>query len=400
VFPRISSPRGRRLIVGGFAVVAFAGLMSLDSLSARAQTPADHPVYLPGALKAASFPHVRSVTATATDLATPVPTSTGPTPTRTPPPTDTPTPRPTTIGGHVGHAEGQEIVLQVGFTDTDEAGEVWEEMNGTPWFTLYGDGRVIAQHELGDLEKKLYEGQVDEDMIQAWLQEMVYGAHIYEIPDDANLYHPAGIGKPILYVYVATTGGGGARMTIPGYRDWERHPVTDHPYNDPIQRALTMVEDMQTWAKEQATAPYESDSYTLIVQWAHPERLPNAPSWDGPPVRHIAEAAPTAQSNYVDHVPGHKFVSGDDGRELEALVRPAWLQSWGIYNLAAEFTIGGRNYDIGLRQEVPGGSPFLSDVRRRDWYRRDVGWFPGAPSALPPADPRRLPRGQPLFRTL
>jgi hypothetical protein len=82
-------------------------------------------------------------------------------------------------------------------------------------------------------------------------------------------------------------------------------------------------------------------------------------------------AAPTAASNYVDHVPAHRFYGREQGLELRAIVVPEAEQTWGIYNRAAEFDEAGRHYAVGIRQELPGDSLFLPDTKRISWYRRD-----------------------------
>jgi hypothetical protein len=387
---------GRRIglrlagVVGALAIGCVLALLQRAPAAAQSESP----IYLPASLKRAGFPRVSPPTTVApsnTPFSTVAPTSTGPTPTRTPENTITPTPRPTTGGGHVGHPDGSEIIFQIGYTESDEISETWEEMNGTPYFTLYGDGRVIIQQAIPDAEKDLFEGRVDEETVQTWLQEMVYGVRIYNIADDADLGHPGSLGKPVLHVYVNTTGGGGKRMRIPGFIHWRQREVREHPFNASIQRLMGLMRELDTWAETEATVPFEPESYTLIVQWAWPELLTTAPPWEGPSVRHIAFAAPTAQSNYENHVPGHKTLDSEQGPEYEALVRPEWERSWVIYNVAAEFKLGSEYFDIGVRREVPGGSMFLPDVTRRDWYRRDVGAAPGVPSLLDPRHWDALP---------
>jgi hypothetical protein len=139
---------------------------------------------------------------------------------------------------------------------------------------------------------------------------------------------------------------------------------------------------LEEWGRANLTEPYRPEEYTLIVQHQNPNLLPEAPPWPSIALRALAEAAPTAASNYVDHVPAHKFVGAVFGRELLAIVLPEAESTWGIYNRAAEFDEGGRHYAVGIRQEIPGDSLFLPGVKRTNWYRRDGDDLLSAADAL------------------
>jgi hypothetical protein len=283
----------------------------------------------------------------------------------------------------VSYPEGQTVVLQIGITETDQPGGVWEEMHGTPWFTLYGDGTVIASTVLPDPAQTLYVGHVDDEQIQVWLRELVYGSLIYSMPSDGQeLVHPGSLGKPVLGIYINTTGGRDKLVEIPGFMHWDRRPPTQHPYLSSVVRMVGFARHLEEWGRANLTEPYRPEEYTLIVQHQNPNLLPEAPPWPSIALRALAEAAPTAASNYVDHVPAHKFVGAVFGRELLAIVLPEAESTWGIYNRAAEFDEGGRHYAVGIRQEIPGDSLFLPGVKRTNWYRRDGDDLLSAADAL------------------
>ncbi len=336
-----------------------------------AQGPQSLSVYLPASMKKGALVGVRPLpSATRRPPAT---ATEGPTSTRTPLNDASPTPSTTPAGGDVGHADDDTIILQIGITETDQPSGVWEEMNGTPWFTLYGDGTVIASKLLPDPAQALFTARVSEEQIQVWLRELSYGVNLYNFPDDPTLIEHAGsLGKPVLHFYMNTTGGRDKLVELRGFRHWERRPPDDHPWRAPITRLLGFTRGLEAWGQANLTTPYEPEEYALIVQHQNPELLPEAPPWDGIALNPIAMAAPTAASNYVDHVPAHKFIGAAFGRELQAIVEPEWRATWGIYNLAAEFDQVGRHYAVGIRQELPGESLFLPAFKRANWWRRDA----------------------------
>jgi hypothetical protein len=375
------------LTLGFAASLALWAALAPPAQGARSTGPSQNPeikVYLPAAIKKASFPRVHAnPTATATRPGGPRPTD-GPTPSRTPVASSTPVPSATPAGGYVAYPNGaDDVVMQLGITETDQPSGVWEEMHGTPWFTLYGDGTVIASTVLPDPAQTLYVGHVDDDQIQVWLRELVYGSLVYSMPNDGQeLVHPGSLGKPVLGIYVNTTGGREKLVEIPGFMHWERRPPTDHPYLAAVVRMVGFMRHLEEWGGANLTELYEPEEYTLIVQHQNPNLLPDAPPWPSIALRALAAAAPTAASNYVDHVPAHKFVGATFGRELRAIVLPEAETTWGIYNRAAEFDEGGRHYAVGIRQEIPGNSMFLSSVKRTNWYRRDGDDLRAAGAAL------------------
>ncbi|MFQ5460543.1 MAG: hypothetical protein ACE5EL_07085, partial [Anaerolineae bacterium] len=355
--PRRAPPQTRPLVTGLMAAAAGIIAALAAGTSPAAGQAGDGPdLYLPAAANRGQF-HAPGPMPTATNTRVPVYTATsGPSPTRTPEPSATPTTQPTPPGGYVGYPkEAGTIVLQIGYTETDQPGEVWEEMNGTPWFTLYGDGTVIAGHDLPDRAQPLFTTQVDEEQIEVWLRELSFGINFYNFPDDpAALEHPGSLGKPVMHFYMNTTGGRGRRVEIRGYRHWERRPVQGHPYAAAITRLMAFARTLEAWNGDNLTAEYEPEDYTLIVQHQNPKLLPEAPPWPSIGLRAIAAAAPTAASNYVDRVPAHKFVGKTFGEDLRAIVVPEADTTWGIYNQAAEFDQGGRHYAVGIRKELPG----------------------------------------------
>jgi hypothetical protein len=137
-----------------------------------------------------------------------------------------------------------------------------------------------------------------------------------------------------------------------------------------------------------SATPFAPDCYTVLAQqmYGFEDLASQFDSWEHElNVRAIAEAAPTAASNYVGKVVGHRFVEGNLGLQIRDAVRPQWEFWFGAENMAAPYSIGGRPYAVGARQEVPGGSRFLPnegfDTRGSFWYRRDPG--SGACASLP-----------------
>lgn len=370
----LASARTLGLVGAGFAAagIAFAALVA--PVGSQPSEPAQGEqlgVYLPASMKGGNLLGVRPLpSATQRPHATDTP---GPTSTRTPADVASPTPSTTPAGGEVGHANDDTIILQIGITESDQPGAVWEEMNGTPWFTLYGDGTVIASKVLPDPAQDLFTTRVAEEQIQIWLRELSYGVSLYDFPEDpAELEHPRSLGKPVLHIYMNTTGGRAKLVELRGFRHWERQPPEDNAWRASVIRLLGFARNLEAWGHANLLEAYEPEEYALIVQHQNPQLLPEAPPWDGIALNPIAMAAPTAASNYVDHVPAHKFIGATFGHELQAKVIPEWEATWGIYNKAAEFDQDGRHYAVGIRQEIPGESLFLPPAKRAFWWRRDA----------------------------
>jgi hypothetical protein len=310
--------------------------------------------------------------------ATPGPTATTPsgtarpTGTNTPPATLTPPPEPTLGGGRVEYRNTpSQIVMQIGFTGSDEPDMTGEELNGTPWFTLYGDGTVIVGHEILDNEQPLYTVKVDDAQMQLWLRELVHGVRI-DLFAAQPYSHPAGIGRPTLHVYLDST-----ELThgvhITDFTRWEREPVLEHSHNTAIRRLIALARNIEAWAEVTATDVYVPQAYTLLVRKPEVPVLPGGqPPWTGLDIRPIAARAPRAGAVNIGLLPGHHFTDRAEGEALRALIEPEWRRSWSVYGLSAEFRLGDV-YWIALRKEVPGQSYFLPSDKRAQWYRRDDG---------------------------
>ncbi len=197
---RHRQPSRQRLLLASLTI-ATAVLTVLAALPQQVRADVFMPLLMNGRERPLPAPPTAEPTATRVPTATldpSVPTNTSraptrtPRPTNTPLPTDTPGPSPTATlsGGQVDHPTGSEaIVLQIGWRDEFSGyfSDVWEEMNGTPWITVYGDGRVIASKGLPNREQDLLVGQMDEYTVQRWLRALAYDAQFFSLGDDVSL---------------------------------------------------------------------------------------------------------------------------------------------------------------------------------------------------------------------
>ncbi len=371
--------RTRLALVGGLLAIATIAALATATAPVAGQG-AYTDLYMPLAMSGSEMlsgqgepPFVPTlVPPTVTSTSTPLPTATN-----TLPPTDGPTategplPTPTLPGAPVTYpTDPDTIVMQIGWTATDQIGEVWEEMNGTPWFTLYGDGRLIAGHTLFDRKQELFDGQVDDYRIQLWLRHLTYDVGFFTLK---RVYaHPRST-KPILHFYVNTRGGY-RRVSLQGFRRWETHEAPDEPDRANVVMLAQFARSLEEYVADRLENPYSPTWYTILAQKVNPKMLDTAPRWQGKVnVAAIAAAAPTAASNYVDKVVGHKFVKADLGKEVQDYVVPFADEMFPFSNRAGYFSAGGRHHSVGARQEVPGGSQFLPDQDRSFWYRSDPG---------------------------
>jgi len=306
---------------------------------------------------------------------TPPGSTQAPEPSATGRPTNTrePTGTPTLQGAPIDHPTGSgTIILQLGWTQTDQPGQVWEEMNGTPWLTLYGDGHLVASDGLFNPRQELLELQVDEYTIQRWLRELTYVVGVFSL--EKEYYEHVQGSKPVVHLYVDVTGGD-KRLDLAGFREFERRGAGLPEDTQLIQftRFVRLVEAQLKNELLPRGTPFVPDRYTILVQQLIPPQLVDAPRWDyALNIRAIAEAAPTAASNYEDHVVAHKFADKRLGEDIRDVVLPEWEKTWTFYAKAAEFAYANKRYAVGARQEVPGGSLFLPDAKRDAWYRRDA----------------------------
>ncbi len=263
------------------------------------------------------------------------------------------------------------VIIQVGWTDTDQPGHAWEEMNGTPFFTLFGDGRLIAGHALFDWEQPLYEGQVDEDRIQEWLRELTYDIQFFTLED--RYEHPD-YTKFVTHVYVRY--GRGARdfgrLSIAGFPRWLRDPLPDMDDAEQVRQAAEFVKHLEAFATRTLDTPFSPQRFTVLSMEVNPY-LPSPPRWTHSlDIRAISDSAPRRYGGgYVHGPPGHLVMDTARGVEIRDIVAVDAQRDWPGLNLAAEYAYGGQRFVVGVRQEIPGESFFLPDEVRAEWYRED-----------------------------
>ncbi len=266
------------------------------------------------------------------------------------------------------------IVLQLGRSETSQGGEAWEEMNGTPYLPLYGDGRVIAGRYLFGFDQTLFETRLDEAAVQELLKPLHYGIDVFDL---GSIYRHPDNSQFIGHLFLRYGSGEDdwKRMSVTGMSRWLRDtdPPDDIEDGERVQQLVRWMyglEDSLTIALDQ---PFAVEQYTII---AH-EVLPNgdAPAWPlALDVKAISDSAPlrTADGN-VHGPPGHRFVGADEGAAVrEVTVRDATTHHAGLNMAAAYSAPGTRNHIVvGARPEVPGGSRFLTDRVYDRWYRDD-----------------------------
>lgn len=310
-------------------------------------------------------------TARALPSYTPTRTQT-PLPTLTPSITPTPGPSPTPTLPPVGHPDDPEtIILQVGWSDTNQPGHTWEEMNGTPFFTLYGDGRLIGGHVLFNWRQRLYEGRVDEAQIQDWLRRLTYGIGFFRL--EAEYEHPD-YTKLDAHVYVRYGPGGAdyGRVSIGGFTEWLSDEVPYQPDVEAVKQLAEFVKELETFSDANLVSEHYPEHYTVLSMEVN-RYLPSPPEWENElDIIAISDSAPRRRGGgYVHGPPGHLVVDSEQGLELWDYVTNDARRDWPGLNQAAEYLAGGRRFVVGVRQEVPGESPFLPAALREEWYRKD-----------------------------
>lgn len=309
----------------------------------------------------------RTATPTATRTATRLPTRT-PTASHTPGPSPTPTRR----GGFVAHpTDPATIILQVGWSDSEQPGAAWEEMNGTPFFTLYGDGELIAGPRLFDWEHKLLAGRVDEEQIQAWLQHLTYEVGFFRLAE--RYEHPNQATFAVhVYVRFGDRPRDFGRVSLAGYPLWLQEPLPPGEQAEQAGALARFVQRLEAFAASTLRNSYEPASYTVISHEIY-GLLAAPPTWSHPlDIVAISDRAPLRPiGGNVRGPPGHQIVDASLGRELQAIVTADARRYWPGLNLAAEYVARRRRFVVGIRPEVPGESPFLPDSLREVWYRRD-----------------------------
>ncbi len=365
--PPISRTRTATVVTILLAAVAAAAALSPPSTSGQ-EPPTETIIHLPLSVKdfAGPYPTVQPYEGTRAPTRTVRPTRTN-----RPTATTGPTATPFLPGEPVEHPTNRSsIVMQIGWTATNQVSSVWQQMEGTPWLTLYGDGRLIAGHNLIRREQRLYEGQVTEFDIQRWLRHLAYMIGIFQMEDE---YDHTLATKPEVHIFV-NVDGGYKRVTIRGYDYWLERKAPDFPGASGVKRLAEWIKNLEGEAQILATEEYQPREYTILAQQLRPNPiLPEAPHWPHSyiSIEAVADAAPLAPPSPVDRLVGHMFVDGDTGKEIWDIVVPVADQQFPLDNRSAQFESGGRHFGVGARQEVPGGSRFLPDYYRH-WYRSDI----------------------------
>ena len=268
------------------------------------------------------------------------------------------------------------IVLQLGRSETSQPGEAWEEMNGTPYLTLYGDGRLIAGRYLLGFDQSLYETQLDEAQMNALLVPLHFDVDVFTLRSLNS--HPRNsqfVGH--LYMRFGSGDLDFKRTRVTGIIRWQRDdaPPEGVPDAERVKALVDWMFGLEESLTEALESPYEVERYTII---AH-EVLPSgsAPAWPlGLDVKAISDSAPLRTADgHVHGPPGHRFVDAAEGAPVrEATVREAKAHHPGQNSAAAYTTRGTRNHVVvGARPEVPGGSLFLPERVHDRWYRDDSG---------------------------
>ncbi len=334
------------------------GQIAIDASQAPTLTVS---VHLPRVLHTfgGAFPRPEPATATPRGPATAA-TNT-PTVSRTPlpRPTRTPTATPESIDYPRGSGT---IILQMGWTYGDTIGNVWQEMEGTPWLTLYGDGRLIAGPKLLDRMQLLYETRLSERDVARWMDQLAYRVTFFSM--NSTYAHPAQMNLT-LHVYGRITAGSW-RVSLRSWEEWARGPAPDIPGAGDAMRLVNYVKERESELATILSEPYQAEKATILAQESQPPFVPDPPQW---PLANIDVAA------IADQAPrgrvGHRFVGADLAAQAMAAVVPVADQYFPFEYRVAEFLVGSRTIAVGVRQEVLGGSEFLPPSVREAWYRRD-----------------------------
>lgn len=296
----------------------------------------------------------------------------GPSPTASATPEPSATPTATTDPRRADYPRGPgTIVLQVGRSETEQPGEAWEEMNGTPYFTLYGDGRLIAYQLLFGTETALYGTRLSEAEIQAILVPLYYDAQIfglrpsYEHPDFSRY-------AAHLYLRFGEEEDAETRVALYGYTRWLRDPLPDLEDAARVRIVADTIDALEAHTAG-LSEPYAPEAWTIIAHEIYGSG--QAPRWPlSLDVKAISDRAPLRPGEGHPHgPPGHDAADAATGAEVSALTTEDARRDYPGFNPAARYTVrGSSNYVVvGARAEVPGGTKFLPDRVYDRWYRRD-----------------------------
>jgi len=326
---------------------------------ARAQVPGDvvSRAYL--ALVMLRGPGAEGFPAAVTVTATPGPSA-----------TPEPTPLPTRDTRRVSYpTDPAVIVLQVGQSETEQDGPAWEELNGTPYLTVYGDGRVIAARRLHAAVEVLYEARVDDAQLQAWLVPITYDVQLFTLGeryDHPDTDHFAGH----VYVRFGPDDAQFKRVSIGGLRRWLQDPLPAVPDAERVRLLAARLVALEDFTAA-LDAPYAPEQHTVIAHEINGTGA--APNWPlALDIAAISNSAPLRPVEGHPHgPPGHLVVDGALGAEARRVTVADAKRDFPGFNFAARYRVGGRYYVVGARPEVPGGSLFLPRRLHEQWYRRD-----------------------------
>lgn len=361
----IATRRGLQLGLAAGAVVAAALAAALAGAPRGAAAPrADEGrsfARLPWAGRGAAGPY-RSLPTAA------VSPTTGPSATAGPP-TATPTPTPDPRRVDAPTAAG-EIVLQIGRTDAEDQGIAWDEMSGTPYLTVYGDGHVIAFRRLFSYDQTLYETRVDTATVQAWLVPLVHDIDVGTLPARTN--HPVESRFAAhLYVRHGPAAGDWTRVSVGGLMYWLEGELPDLPDAARIRRLAAFVAGLEPFTRA-LDAPYAPTEYTII---SHEMAGTVAPNWPlRLNVKKISDAAPIRTGEgYIHGPPGHLVANAATAQPVRDLTVRDARERFPAHAFVATYrTAGSPNlFAVGARPEVPGGSRWLPERTYDRWYRKD-----------------------------
>lgn len=365
--PRSRGPRRvpSARAAAGLALAAAIVLRAAAEGPARAQPPGSIADRLYLALVMRDGPGPGGFAPPPTSAATP-----GPSPTASATATATATPAPTADTRRVVYpAEPGTIVLQVGQSDTEQDGPAWEEMNGTPYLTVYGDGRVLAARRLHAAIETLHEARVDDARIQSWLVPITYDVQLFTLAERYD--HPeTDHFAAHVYVRYGPDEAQAKRVSVGGLRRWLDDPLPDVP---DAARVRLLAERLVALGEYTAglDAPYAPEQFTIIAHEVNGTGA--APRWPlGLDVLAISNAAPLRPSDGNPHgPPGHLVVDAAVGAEARTTTVADARRDFPGFNFAARYRVGSRYVVVGARPEVPGGSLFLPRRLHEQWYRRD-----------------------------
>lgn len=298
-----------------------------------------------------------------------VPPTAGPTATPRPPtPTATVTADPRQA---VYPADGATIVLQIGRTDAEEQGIAWEEMSGTPYFTLYGDGRVIAFRRLFSYDQTLYETRVDAAQIQRWLVPLQFDIKLVDLPNSRYNHPDESRFAAHTYMRFGTGENDFKRVAVGGLNNWLEGDLPSDPDAARVRLLASFVAGLEPFTKA-LDAPYAAAEFTII---SHEIAGTGAPAWPlRLAIKKISDAAPLRTGEgYVHGPPGHLIAPAATAQPVRDLTVKDARERFPAHAFVATYKASGspNMFAVGARPEVPGGSPWLPERTYDKWYRKD-----------------------------